>query len=156
MGGINQTHILKVFGYSSIRLRGWILARGRVDKVIPYMSWGLYTATLLGVVMSLGEIRGQSFHKKPMLLVFLILMGGWPAGRIFTLKWLVLRCLISKGFYLGGVLLRVSSVVALPIYIGVLFSGLMHPSYRGERGARIGKLIGGLLGVSYFWVGLLA
>lgn len=57
-----------------------------MDKVVPYLRWALYRLTLIGVLIRFREVKGQAFHKKPILLVFLVIIRGWPGGSVFTLK----------------------------------------------------------------------
>ena len=126
-----------------------------LDIKIAYIAWVLYSATLFGTIINLSEVGRHRLHKKPILFIFLVIMAGWPMGSIFSLKWLVLGSLMLNKALLVCFLLRISSVMALPIYIGILFLGIMHPTYQGERKGFTSKILGILLVFRYFWISLI-
>lgn len=130
-----------------------------VDAWVPYVCWALYRLTLIGLLFSVRYNPKVAFGRNSCLLLFIVLMAGWPGGSVFTIKWLCLSILLREGVFLPRVLLALSSAASVPMYMGVIFSSLMVP-YVGGAGS-LGrysdtgpKLLAFFLSSSFFWVPL--
>ena len=138
-------------GYSSVGISGWVLAVCSVDRLVPYYAWFLYSLTLRGFMVSCNGGSKFPTGLNPSLVIFCLLIAGIPGGRIFTIKWIILSCLVEHDIFFPSYLLALSSVVSLPIYLNVIFIRVLFPFRRAHFVVRPPKWLGVVLLSSFFW-----
>jgi len=139
-GGLTQTNIKRLLGYSSIANVGYALVAVAAGKdlgagpLLTFMtlyvvsSIGLFAAVLTmrrqgGMVEGISELGGL-MSKRPWLTIALSVLiwsvAGLPPFGGFLGKWVVLEAGIGAGLYPLAIILVLSSVVSLGYYLRLI------------------------------------
>jgi NADH-quinone oxidoreductase subunit N len=139
-GGLTQTNIKRLLGYSSIANVGYALVAVAAGKTLgagPLLTFmtlyvvsslGLFAAVLAmrrqgGMVEGIGELGGL-MSKRPWLAISLSILiwsvAGLPPFGGFLGKWVVLEAGISAGLYPLAIVLVIASVVSLGYYLRLI------------------------------------
>lgn len=141
LGGLNQTLLRKLLGYSSINHIAWIISALLISERIWLIYFLVYSAMSFSVVI-LFHFR-QTFHFnhllthrptraliKLVIFISLLSLGGLPPFTGFIPKWIVIQQLCSStNFILLAVLLR-SSLFTLFYYLRITLSSLVLNSVK--------------------------
>ena len=134
LGGLNQTRLRPLLGYSSIGHMGWILCGRYYSKVIGMIYFSFYFLISLCIIWVFMYITayfpGRRFtHFSSSFFFFfsslglLISLGGIPPFTGFYPKWLVISSLNSLSLL---VILLLGSLINLYYYLNVCFSFFLH------------------------------
>lgn len=139
-GGLTQTNIKRLLGYSSIANVGYALVAVAAGKelgagpLLTFMtlyvvsSLGLFAAVLAmrrqgGMVEGISELGGL-MNKRPWLAIALSILiwsvAGLPPFGGFLGKWVVLEAGVSAGLYPLAIILVIASVVSLGYYLRLI------------------------------------
>ena len=139
-GGLTQTNIKRLLGYSSIANVGYALVAVAAGKslgagpLLTFMtlyvvtSLGMFAAVLAmrrqgGMVEGINELGGL-MTKRPWLAIALSVLiwsvAGLPPFGGFLGKWVVLQAGISAGLYPLAIILVLASVVSLGYYLRLI------------------------------------
>lgn len=149
LGGLNQTLLRKLLGYSSINHIAWIIAALLMRESIWLLYFIVYSAISFSVVILFHF--SQTFHFnhlinqtpptpmiKLVMFISLLSLGGLPPFTGFVPKWLVIQELCWSGnFLLLGVLLG-SSLFTLFYYLRITLSSLLLSSVKTKWSVKTG------------------
>ena len=139
-GGLTQTNIKRLLGYSSIANVGYALVAVAAGKSLgagPLLTFlTLYVVTTLGMFAAVLAMRRQGgmveginelgglMTKRPWLAIALSVLiwsvAGLPPFGGFLGKWVVLQAGISAGLYPLAIILVLASVVSLGYYLRLI------------------------------------
>jgi len=136
-GGINQTQLRALFGYSSIVHLGWMLASMPLSDVGVLVYWAVYSTILLPPISLLSRASAYSVKTFDVMVghsgvvggllfsIFLLNLAGMPPFRGFYLKVSILGMLINAGFVWVGLGLMLRRAIRLVFYYDVLIVSLI-------------------------------
>jgi NADH:ubiquinone oxidoreductase subunit 2 (subunit N) len=130
VGGLNQTQLRPLLGYSSIGHIGWILIGGRCSKFISVFYFFIYFLIRFCVVWlffyssyyslsARSSLFNFSFFGLFLFLGLFLSLGGVPPLTGFFPKWIVISIFPSPSLLL---FLLVGSLVNLYYYLNICFS----------------------------------
>nr|QXE46430.1 NADH dehydrogenase subunit 2 [Cephalcia infumata] len=136
IGGINQSMINMIMGYSSINNLGWMLMSMLMSKILWNLYFILYSLMnlLMIILFSLLKIFhiNQSYsinNIKPlmkfMMLLNILSLGGLPPFMGFLPKWMALKMMLLDNMLFLSLLMMMMSLITLFYYLQINFSSLM-------------------------------
>nr|YP_010962599.1 NADH dehydrogenase subunit 2 [Euphausia crystallorophias]WNI01994.1 NADH dehydrogenase subunit 2 [Euphausia crystallorophias] len=139
LGGLNQTLLRKLLGYSSINHMAWMMAALLVSESMWLLYFIVYSVMSFSVVMLFHFT--QTFHfnhllnhippgsvVKLVMFMSLLSLGGLPPFTGFIPKWIVIQQLCWSGNFLLLAILLSSSLFTLFYYLRVALSSLVLSS----------------------------
>nr|YP_010222537.1 NADH dehydrogenase subunit 2 [Dalpada cinctipes]UCC45961.1 NADH dehydrogenase subunit 2 [Dalpada cinctipes] len=129
MGGINQTSLRKMMGYSSINHMGWMMS------LIKFMNlWMLYF-TIYSIMMFmavkmfkyyniyyLNQLSGMYMMNMEKINWFIMMLslGGLPPFIGFLPKWIVMQSMINESEYFMMIIMVMFSLFTLMFYMRIM------------------------------------
>jgi len=115
VGGLRQTSLKKLLGYSTVSHMGWIFSALASTRLwIPYLA--LFRLTLGFIVF--GSLAGLA------KFIILLSLGGLPPLLGFFPKVLVLMIMWKESFFITGLLL-ITSMISLVFYVRMFVSHVL-------------------------------
>nr|YP_004465320.1 NADH dehydrogenase subunit 2 [Salmostoma bacalia]BAK22888.1 NADH dehydrogenase subunit 2 [Salmostoma bacalia] len=140
-GGLNQTHLRKIMGYSSIAHMGWLVIVSQYAPQLTMMALGLYvsmtSATFLTLKMlGVTKVNGlaMAWSKNPVLTaisaLLLLSLGGLPPLTGFLSKWLILQELTKQGYPALATIMALAALISLYYYLRLCYTMVLtiYPS----------------------------
>nr|DAZ87560.1 TPA_asm: NADH dehydrogenase subunit 2 [Dichelops melacanthus] len=131
IGGINQSSLRKMMGYSSINHLGWMLAINKmVNSWITY--WMIYSIMLIAVCKMFDQLNiyymnqmnsiNMNLMEKISMWIMMMSMGGLPPFIGFLPKWITIQSMINEQELMMIVIMIMFSLVTLMYYLRVMTS----------------------------------
>nr|YP_010241791.1 NADH dehydrogenase subunit 2 [Varicospira cancellata]QTI82479.1 NADH dehydrogenase subunit 2 [Varicospira cancellata] len=135
LGGINQTQIRAILGYSSINHLGWIVFSSL------YSDWMMKTYLLIYIIISIciftslwysniNNVKGLAKLKKNklemMIMLMLLSLSGMPPMLGFIPKWLIISTSMSSNLWGLLFFLILGSLMSIFYYLSLLFSLVLN------------------------------
>nr|UYX79154.1 NADH dehydrogenase subunit 2 [Distorsio anus] len=132
LGGMNQTQIRALLGYSSIGHLGWMMFAMISSEWIMKIYLGVYVAISLcmfvmlwlsdnSTMKNLDSLKNSGFTQLSVILMLLSL-GGLPPLLGFISKWLVVLLGVEKPYSMFIFILILGSLMSLFYYLSLFFS----------------------------------
>nr|YP_009919124.1 NADH dehydrogenase subunit 2 [Triatoma mexicana]QMP96756.1 NADH dehydrogenase subunit 2 [Triatoma mexicana] len=135
IGGLNQTSLRKILGYSSINHMGWMIACIKFNNefwlkyLMIYSSIILMMTTLFNLYSSffINQVinSSPSFMEKSLIIILFLSLGGLPPFIGFLPKWLVIQSMISSNSITIMFIMIMSSLITLFYYLRLISSTLL-------------------------------
>nr|YP_010585965.1 NADH dehydrogenase subunit 2 [Abaria herringbona]UZZ43701.1 NADH dehydrogenase subunit 2 [Abaria herringbona] len=139
-GGMNQTSLRKILGYSSINHLGWMILIININEILWYIYMFCYMFILLNITfmfnyMKINYMNQMYFFNNfymNMTFFFLIFMslGGLPPFLGFLPKWMTINFMINNNLILMMSIMIMSSLIILYFYFQPFYSTLMINSLK--------------------------
>nr|ATL15896.1 NADH dehydrogenase subunit 2 [Rhacophorus catamitus] len=135
-GGINQTQLRKILGYSSIGHLGWMVLVLKFNPQLTELNFILYflmTMAMFSVLIFTNSTNmtdiSTSWTKTPALISFslmiLLSLAGLPPLTGFTPKLLITMELIKQNTTIVAALALLASLLALFFYLRLIYISIM-------------------------------
>nr|YP_003204733.1 NADH dehydrogenase subunit 2 [Bivetiella cancellata]ACF04826.1 NADH dehydrogenase subunit 2 [Bivetiella cancellata] len=131
-GGMNQTQVRSLLGYSSISHLGWMLFAMIHGEFIMKIYFMVYVATSICIFLSLmylniGMMKNLSTLKnlhfsQLSVMVMLLSLGGLPPLLGFVPKWYLISLSFNGSYSLFVFMLMFGSLLSLFYYLSLFFS----------------------------------
>nr|YP_010528175.1 NADH dehydrogenase subunit 2 [Aelia fieberi]UXW64329.1 NADH dehydrogenase subunit 2 [Aelia fieberi] len=126
LGGINQTSLRKLMGYSSINHLGWMLAINKnINMWMLYFM--IYSVMIMIVCQTFNKMKiyfinqvgsvNMNSPSKIILFIMMLSMGGLPPFIGFLPKWIVIQEMINSSEVFMMFIMVMFSLVTLMFYI---------------------------------------
>nr|QEI26518.1 NADH dehydrogenase subunit 2 [Eurydema ventralis] len=136
LGGINQSSLRKMMGYSSINHLGWMLAINKsMNLWIIYLT--IYSLMVLLVCMMfmnykmyfINQVSGMNINitEKTSMFIMMLSMGGLPPFIGFLPKWITIQSMINNKEFIMILFMIMCSLITLMYYLRVMTN--MYLSY---------------------------
>nr|NP_068642.1 NADH dehydrogenase subunit 2 [Triatoma dimidiata]AAG31608.1 NADH dehydrogenase subunit 2 [Triatoma dimidiata] len=135
IGGLNQTSLRKILGYSSINHMGWMIACMKFNNefwmkyLMIYSIIVLMMTTLFNSYSSffINQVinSSPSFMEKSLIIILFLSLGGLPPFIGFLPKWLVIQSMISSNSVTIMFIMIMSSLITLFYYLRLISSTLL-------------------------------
>nr|AAF02934.1 NADH dehydrogenase subunit II [Hypsolebias magnificus] len=127
-GGLNQTQLRKILGYSSIAHLGWAILMTHYMPPISFLTFLIYTTMTFTLFFTFHFLSSASINSaatswtKTTFLVSitpltLFSLSGLPPFTGFISKWLILNELTKQGLLLAAVTATLSALLSLFFYL---------------------------------------
>nr|YP_010596136.1 NADH dehydrogenase subunit 2 [Polididus armatissimus]WAJ48468.1 NADH dehydrogenase subunit 2 [Polididus armatissimus] len=127
IGGLNQTSIRKIVGYSSINHMGWMISCMKIDSNM-WVTYFLFYSTLNGMLiyvfnhlnashMNQFSNHEMKFSEKILITSLLMSLGGLPPFLGFLPKWMVIQSMIMDKSFFMLIVMLMTSLITLLYYI---------------------------------------
>ena len=141
-GGLNQTQVRALLGYSSIRHIGWIIRIGIVSlyySLSYFLIYFIRAISLFRVLIRLDNNKVKNFYFKDninILIFYLILLslGGLPPLLGFFPKMIAFNLLIQTDFFLVLFVLITGSLIRLFYYLRLFFNSFLNRFFFVKQG----------------------
>nr|DAD54568.1 TPA_inf: NADH dehydrogenase subunit 2 [Panstrongylus lignarius] len=138
IGGLNQTSLRKIMGYSSINHMGWMIACMKFDNEfwIKYLAiysmiiimmttlFNFYSSFFINQVIN----SSPSMMEKSLIIILFMSLGGLPPFIGFLPKWLVIQSMISSDSVVIMFIMIMSALITLFYYLRLISSTLLISS----------------------------
>nr|AKE36790.1 NADH dehydrogenase subunit 2 [Rubiconia intermedia] len=129
LGGINQTSLRKLMGYSSINHLGWMLSINKFMNL--WMAYfAIYSALVLMICQTfhkmkmyfLNQLQGINMDstEKINLFVMMLSMGGLPPFIGFLPKWITMQAMINSKEMMIMFVMIMFSLITLMFYLRIM------------------------------------
>nr|QKY63779.1 NADH dehydrogenase subunit 2 [Dipetalogaster maximus] len=135
IGGLNQTSLRKILGYSSINHMGWMIACMKFNNefwmkyLIIYSIIVIMMTTLFNSYSSffINQMVNSSptFMEKSLIIILFLSLGGLPPFIGFMPKWLVIQSMISSNSAMVMFIMVMSALITLFYYLRLISSTLL-------------------------------
>nr|DAC84437.1 TPA_asm: NADH dehydrogenase subunit 2 [Rhodnius pictipes] len=135
IGGLNQTSIRKIMGYSSINHLSWTMACMKFNNEMWPLYWLIYSLITLMMIIMLQEYYSfhinqllslnSSFMEKSLIITLFLSLGGMPPFIGFLPKWLVIQAMITSSSITTLMIMIMSSLITLFYYLRLISSTLL-------------------------------
>nr|YP_009472882.1 NADH dehydrogenase subunit 2 [Acanthaspis ruficeps]AST10086.1 NADH dehydrogenase subunit 2 [Acanthaspis ruficeps] len=126
LGGLNQTSIRKILGYSSINHMGWMIAclKFNDDYWMKYLI--IYSIILIMMIFTFYTLSSfyisqfsnmSSMTEKMTIIIMFMSLGGLPPFLGFLPKWMVIQVLIVSNSYTLLMIMILSVLITLFYYL---------------------------------------
>nr|WHU31852.1 NADH dehydrogenase subunit 2 [Aeschrocoris ceylonicus] len=131
IGGLNQTSLRKIMGYSSISHLGWMLTMNQsINLWMTYlmiysmMTWTLLTAFSQYKLFFINQlsILNLTNQEKISLSISMLSMGGLPPFIGFLPKWIAIQSMINRNMYVMIFILIMMSLITLMYYLRMMIN----------------------------------
>nr|YP_009654680.1 NADH dehydrogenase subunit 2 [Scoparipes salvazai]QCI09209.1 NADH dehydrogenase subunit 2 [Scoparipes salvazai] len=134
IGGLNQTSLRKLMGYSSINHLGWMLILSKSQN--NWMTYMIIYAGLMSIICYIFHINNMMFinqitsinmemSSKITLASTMLSMGGLPPFLGFLPKWMVIQTMIKDSMYILLTILVLFSLITLFYYLRIMTSMML-------------------------------
>nr|AAF03036.1 NADH dehydrogenase subunit II [Gnatholebias zonatus] len=135
-GGLNQTQLRKILGYSSIAHLGWMMLVIQYLPALTFMAFITYTMLTFSMFLSFQHTQTTSINalstswtKAPILLTLALLtllsLGGLPPLTGFFPKWMILLELTKQKLTLMATMAALSSLLSLYFYLRLSYAMIL-------------------------------
>nr|YP_009654836.1 NADH dehydrogenase subunit 2 [Placosternum urus]QCI09404.1 NADH dehydrogenase subunit 2 [Placosternum urus] len=131
IGGINQTSLRKMMGYSSINHMGWMLTINKsINKWLIYliiyslmiiMMCKMFMNYKLYFINQMGSINMTNMEKIN-LFCMMLSMGGLPPFIGFLPKWITIQYMINEKEFMTIMFMIMMSLIPLMFYIRIMMN----------------------------------
>nr|ACH78204.1 NADH dehydrogenase subunit 2 [Euphausia superba] len=148
LGGLNQTLLRKLLGYSSINHMAWMMSALLMSESMWLLYFAVYSVMSFSVVMLFHFT--QTFHfnhllnhippgsaVKMVMFMSLLSLGGLPLFTGFVPKWIVIQQLCWSGYFFLLSILLSSSLFTLFYYLQVTLSSLALSSAKTKWSIKV-------------------
>nr|YP_009559295.1 NADH dehydrogenase subunit 2 [Euphausia superba]AOW68997.1 NADH dehydrogenase subunit 2 [Euphausia superba]BAD16760.1 NADH dehydrogenase subunit 2 [Euphausia superba] len=148
LGGLNQTLLRKLLGYSSINHMAWMMSALLMSESMWLLYFAVYSVMSFSVVMLFHFT--QTFHfnhllnhippgsaVKMVMFMSLLSLGGLPPFTGFVPKWIVIQQLCWSSNFLMLTILLGSSLFTLFYYLRVTLSSLVLSSAKTKWSIKV-------------------
>nr|YP_010714102.1 NADH dehydrogenase subunit 2 [Menida musiva]WDD39665.1 NADH dehydrogenase subunit 2 [Menida musiva] len=129
MGGINQTSLRKLMGYSSINHLGWMLAINKsMNLWMIYMM--IYSTMIIMICYMFNNYKinfinqmsslNMSMTDKYSFFIMMLSMGGLPPFLGFLPKWITIQSMILEKEFIMITMMVMFSLIPLMYYLRVM------------------------------------
>nr|QLY89651.1 NADH dehydrogenase subunit 2 [Lype reducta] len=142
IGGINQTSLRKILGYSSINHIGWMLASMLINDMILisylliYMFMMSYICIMffnwnINFISQFSFMNNIKLNSMFMMMIFFSL-GGLPPFLGFLPKWLTINFLIMNNFIMINLFMILCSLIILYFYLMTMMQYLLFNNIKNK------------------------
>nr|YP_009648731.1 NADH dehydrogenase subunit 2 [Panstrongylus rufotuberculatus]QDB64196.1 NADH dehydrogenase subunit 2 [Panstrongylus rufotuberculatus] len=135
VGGLNQTSLRKIMGYSSISHMGWMIACMKFNNG----SWPMYLMIYSSLILMATALfnsyssffinqmtnSSPSLMEKSLIIIMFMSLGGLPPFIGFLPKWLVIQSMIGSNSIAIMLIMAMSSLITLFFYLRIISSTLL-------------------------------
>nr|QKY63832.1 NADH dehydrogenase subunit 2 [Meccus pallidipennis] len=135
IGGLNQTSLRKILGYSSINHMGWMIACMKFNNEFWLSYLMIYSTIVLMMTILFNSYSSffinqiisssPSFMEKSLIIILFLSLGGLPPFIGFLPKWLVIQSMISSNSVTIMFIMVMSSLITLFYYLRLISSTLL-------------------------------
>nr|YP_009485617.1 NADH dehydrogenase subunit 2 [Inara alboguttata]AVZ00753.1 NADH dehydrogenase subunit 2 [Inara alboguttata] len=135
IGGLNQTSIRKIMGYSSISHMGWMIACMKFSNEMWIMYLMIYSAILAMLIYMFHSLSSfsinqfmmtsPSFSEKLSVIILFMSLGGLPPFLGFLPKWMVIQNMIMSNSYTTLMIMIMSILITLFYYLRLVSTVLL-------------------------------
>nr|QKY63819.1 NADH dehydrogenase subunit 2 [Triatoma longipennis] len=135
IGGLNQTSLRKILGYSSINHMGWMIACMKFNNEFWLNYLVIYSTIVLMMTILFNSYSSffinqivnssPSFMEKTLIIILFLSLGGLPPFIGFLPKWLVIQSMISSNSITIMFIMIMSSLITLFYYLRLISSTLL-------------------------------
>nr|QKN22807.1 NADH dehydrogenase subunit 2 [Triatoma nitida] len=135
IGGLNQTSLRKILGYSSINHMGWMIACMKFNN--EFWIWYLFIYSIIIMMMTILFYSYSSFFinqiinssssltEKSLIIILFLSLGGLPPFIGFLPKWMVIQSMISSNSAMVMFIMIMSTLITLFYYLRLISSTLL-------------------------------
>nr|YP_010222641.1 NADH dehydrogenase subunit 2 [Sastragala esakii]UCC46104.1 NADH dehydrogenase subunit 2 [Sastragala esakii] len=128
IGGINQTSLRKIMGYSSINHLAWMMMSSSTNSWMMYIMiysimmmmicylFNYYNMLFISQMNSMNMTGGE----KMSLALSMLSMGGLPPFLGFLPKWMVIQNMINEKNFMTMIILIMMSLITLMYYTRIM------------------------------------
>nr|YP_010026158.1 NADH dehydrogenase subunit 2 [Mattiphus splendidus]QOQ37002.1 NADH dehydrogenase subunit 2 [Mattiphus splendidus] len=134
IGGLNQTSLKKLMGYSSINHLGWMISINKIQNNWM-IYWMIYSLMIIMVctlfnkynMLFLNQVNSinMSLAEKASYMMSMLSMGGLPPFLGFIPKWMVIQTLIQDKMFTMILIMIMMSMVTLFFYMRIMSSMIL-------------------------------
>nr|AJD83446.1 NADH dehydrogenase subunit 2 [Cercocebus atys atys] len=132
-GGLNQTQLRKILGYSSITHMGWTMMTLTYNPTITILYLIVYitlTTTMFltlnlnsnTTTLMLSHTWNKSTHLMPLMASTLLSLGGLPPLTGFLPKWITIQELTMNGNFLVPSIMIIMTLLNLYFYMRLIYA----------------------------------
>nr|AAT91084.1 NADH dehydrogenase subunit 2 [Laimosemion lyricauda] len=132
-GGLNQTQLRKILGYSSIAHLGWMILTMQYSSQLALLTFMTYVLMTLSLFLTFNYIQSTtinalstSWAKTPILLslspLLLLSLGGLPPLTGFFPKWAILLELTKQNLIPTATIAALSALLSLFFYLRLSYT----------------------------------
>nr|QKY63897.1 NADH dehydrogenase subunit 2 [Triatoma rubida] len=135
IGGLNQTSLRKILGYSSINHMGWMIACMKFNNEF-WFNYLLIYSTIIVMMTALFNSYSSFFinqvinsspslMEKSLIIILFLSLGGLPPFIGFLPKWLVIQSMISSNSVMIMFIMIMSALITLFYYLRLISSTIL-------------------------------
>nr|QKY63910.1 NADH dehydrogenase subunit 2 [Triatoma vitticeps] len=138
IGGLNQTSLRKIMGYSSINHMGWMIACMKFNNEFWIKYLIIYSIIITMMILLFNYYSSffinqminssPSFMEKSLIIILFMSLGGLPPFIGFMPKWLVIQSMISSSSSTIMFTMIMSALITLFYYLRLISSTLLISS----------------------------
>nr|AJA05027.1 NADH dehydrogenase subunit 2 [Triplophysa robusta] len=132
-GGLNQTQVRKILGYSSIAHMGWMIIISQYAPHLTLLALGTYVFMTSAAFLSLKVASATNvmtmtmmWSKAPVLVsttaLALLSLGGLPPLTGFMPKWLILQEMAKQQLPLTATVMALAALLSLYFYLRLCYA----------------------------------
>nr|YP_009349352.1 NADH dehydrogenase subunit 2 [Triplophysa pappenheimi]ANG43814.1 NADH dehydrogenase subunit 2 [Triplophysa pseudoscleroptera]ANG43826.1 NADH dehydrogenase subunit 2 [Triplophysa scleroptera]APZ84025.1 NADH dehydrogenase subunit 2 [Triplophysa pappenheimi] len=132
-GGLNQTQVRKILGYSSIAHMGWMIIISQYAPHLTLLALGTYVFMTSAAFLSLKMASATNvmtmtmmWSKAPVLVsttaLALLSLGGLPPLTGFMPKWLILQEMAKQQLPLTATVMALAALLSLYFYLRLCYA----------------------------------
>nr|ATN41295.1 NADH dehydrogenase subunit 2 [Macaca fascicularis] len=132
-GGLNQTQLRKILGYSSITHMGWMMMTLVYNPMttIFYLTIYIILTTTMFLTLSLSSSTttlmlsrtwNKSTHLAPLMAPILMSLGGLPPLTGFLPKWIIIQELTMNNNFLIPSIMTIMTLLNLYFYMRLIYT----------------------------------
>nr|YP_008592440.1 NADH dehydrogenase subunit 2 [Eusthenes cupreus]AFY16806.1 NADH dehydrogenase subunit 2 [Eusthenes cupreus] len=137
IGGLNQTSLRKLMGYSSINHLGWMISVNKIQNnwMMYWIFYSLMTMLVCTVfnkynMLFINQINSinMTMSEKMSYMISMLSMGGLPPFLGFIPKWIAIQTLIQDKMFIMITIMVMMSIITLFFYMRTMTSLILqHP-----------------------------
>nr|WGT87755.1 NADH dehydrogenase subunit 2 [Sclomina erinacea]WGT87885.1 NADH dehydrogenase subunit 2 [Sclomina erinacea] len=135
IGGLNQTSIRKIMGYSSMDHMGWMIVCMKFNNSLWVFYFLIYAIILASIIYTFNfystyyinqySNKSLNFTEKFMIIIAFLSLGGLPPFLGFLPKLIVIQLTIMYNSYIISMILVMTTLITLFYYIRLISSILL-------------------------------
>nr|WGT88613.1 NADH dehydrogenase subunit 2 [Sclomina erinacea] len=135
IGGLNQTSIRKIMGYSSMDHMGWMIVCMKFNNSLWMFYFLIYAIILASIIYTFNfystyyinqySNKSLNFTEKFMIIIAFLSLGGLPPFLGFLPKLIVIQLTIMYNSYIISMILVMTTLITLFYYIRLISSILL-------------------------------
>nr|AUW38568.1 NADH dehydrogenase subunit 2 [Acanthosoma nigrodorsum] len=133
LGGINQTSLRKIMGFSSINHMAWMLMNTTTNSWMMYIM--IYSFMMMTVcylfnhynIMFINQMNNMNMSttEKLCMSTTMLSMGGLPPFLGFLPKWMVIQNMINENNFMVMTIMIMMSLITLMYYMRIMVKMMM-------------------------------
>nr|YP_010222589.1 NADH dehydrogenase subunit 2 [Neojurtina typica]UCC46052.1 NADH dehydrogenase subunit 2 [Neojurtina typica] len=137
IGGINQTSLRKMMGFSSINHLGWMLAINKLINswLIYVITYSIMTSTICYMfscykMYFINQVNSMNMSnmEKVSYAIMMLSMGGLPPFIGFLPKWVTIQEMMNESEYFISLIMVMLTLITLSYYIKMMVSMFLMTS----------------------------